>query len=378
MASVNKKIFISVGEASGDLQGAFLVREIKKINPNIDFVGVGGHQMREAGVNIFLDSTSIGVIGPWNAIPKIPRMLKMFNSVKKRLLEEKPDLTILIDSPAANMRLGRFAKQNGLKTLYYFPPSAWYSNSERVRKIACAGDYIIPVFEYNVKTYKNAGLKFNYFGHPLIDIVLERLSNIKDDLKLDPEKINIAFLPGSRIQEIDSLMPVFVNTMKLMSHKKKNLHFLIPVASPHLKTRILKYIKNNSNFSYSLSYGGAYNVLRHSKAVVMASGSSTLEATIAGVPMTVVYKLAWPDWIIGKIFIKVPFFALPNLMAQKKIVPELLQTDVNPNRITEEVFSMLDDTERRNKIISELEKVKISLGSVGVIKSVAEFTCQKI
>ena len=374
--TVNKKVFISVGEASGDLQGAFLVREIKKINPNIDFIGAGGHRMREEGVDIFLDSTSIGVIGPWNAIPKIPKMLNMFNAVKQRLLEEQPDLTILIDSPAANMRLGCFAKKNGLKTLYYFPPSAWYSCSERVRKIACAGDYIVPVFEYNVKTYQNAGLNFNYFGHPLVDIVSEKLSSIKDDLKLDPGKTNIAFLPGSRLQEIDSLMPVFIKTMKFMNRERKNLHFLIPIAFPHLKKRILRYLKKHSDISYSVSSGGAYNVLRHSRAVVMASGSSTIEASIAGVPMTVVYKLAWPDWIIGKIFVKVPFFALPNLIVQKKIVPELLQTEVNPKRITREVFSVIDDNEKRAQMISDLDEVKKSLGVPGVIKSVAEFISQ--
>ena len=370
-----KKVFVFVGEASGDLQGAFLVREIKKIRQDIKFVGAGGHSMRSEGVDVFLDSTSMGVIGPWNAIPKIPQMLSMFNKAKKKLLEDKPDLTILIDSPAANMRLGKFAKLNGLRTLYFFPPSAWYSSTERVKNIANAGDYIIPVFEYNVKTYKKAGLEFNYFGHPLVDIVSEKMSCSSQDLSLDPSKINIAFLPGSRLQEIDSLLPVFVKTMKYMTSKRDNLHFLIPAAFPHVEKRISRYLKKSQGLSYTICQGGAYNVFKHSKFAVMASGSATLEAAIAGVPMVVVYKLAWPDWLIGKMFVKVPFFALPNLIVQKKIVPEFLQNEVNPKRIANEVFSVLDDSNKREDILKNLQDVKNSLGTGGVIKKLAEFVC---
>ncbi len=371
-----KKVFILAGEASADLQGAFLVREIKKNKTDVVFSGVGGCRMREEGVNIFQDTSSIGVIGPWNAIPKMPLMIKMFNQVKRELISFKPDLTILIDSPAANMRMGRFARENGFKTLYYFPPSAWYACTERVCKISQVADYIVPVFEYNTRTYTKAGLPFYYFGHPLVDIVAEKLacSGSRKDC-FPPDKINIAFLPGSRLQEIDSLMPAFVGTMKLMASQRNNLHFLIPVAFPHVKQRISKYLKSDPGISFSLVDGGAYEVLKYSRAAVMASGSATLEASIAGVPMVVVYKLAWPDWIIGKMFINVPFFALPNLVVQKKIVPELLQTEVNPERLAKELFEITDDTDKRTRMIADLQDVRRSLGESGVIKSVSSLIC---
>ncbi len=369
-----KKIFILAAEASGDLQGAFLIREIKKINSDIIFGGVGGPRLREQGAQIWYDAAIFGCIGPWNAIPKIPMFLSFIAGIKRKILEWSPDLIILIDSPAINMRIGKFAKQKGFKTVYYFPPSAWYSSAKRVTNISQAADYIIPVFDFTVATYEKAGVKYRFFGHPLRDIVEEKLSLIPSDSSLPFGKVYIALLPGSRKQEINALMPVFLQLMQILDRERGNFHFLIPVALPLAKPLIMKFLKKISQTKYTLIEDGAYSAFKKADIAVMASGSATLEAAIAAVPMIVVYKLAWPDWILGKLFVKVPFFALPNLIMQRQIVPELLQEQVNPERLADEVLKNIsNDAGCRDKMLSDLKEIKESLGRGDALPAIAKF-----
>lgn len=369
---MQKRILILAGEASGDLQGAFLIKELKKLNDNFVVSGIGGRLLKETGADILYDTTSLGVVGPWNAISKIPYMLKIFSDIKKYLLDYRPDLVLMIDSPALNMRMGKFAKAHGFKTLYFFPPSAWYPSVERVRKVASVADYIIPVFDYNVKTYESSGVPYYCFGHPIVDVVAAKMKE-QGPIDLPEDKIFVAFLPGSRFQEIKSLMKVFIKAMRKIFFVKKDVFFLIPAASKDIRLLIEKDLKSVCDIPYKILDGGGYGALKHSSAAVVASGTATLEASVIGVPMVVVYKLAWPDWIIGKLFVKVPYFALPNLILQKRAVCELLQTQVTPERLLKEVLSILDDSSKRAEILSYLLEVRKTLGEPGSMAKIASF-----
>lgn len=368
-----KKVFILAGEASGDLQGAFLVKELKKLRGDIEFAGIGGRLLKEEGVDVICDTTCLGVVGPWNAILKLPFLFWKVEELKRWLLDYRPDLLVMIDSPALNMRMGKFARAHGIETLYYFPPSAWYRNSERAAKISAVSSYLVPVFDYQVKTFEEAGVPFRHFGHPILDVVAEKLRTM-GGLDLPEGRKIVAFLPGSRPQEVNSLMKVYIRTMRAMLLKRSDLFFLIPASSPDMKALIERYMAPCSDIPFRIVEGGSYLALSHASAAVTASGTATLEASVLGVPMTVVYKLAWPDWILGKlIMIKVPMFALPNLVLQKKSVPELLQTEVNPERIMDEVFRVLDDSPERTKMLETLAAIKRSLGEEGAVRRIAEY-----
>ncbi len=365
---MSKKIMIMAGEASGDLQGAALASMLYSMRPSYVISGVGGPRMREKGVTIIEDSSGYGIIGPWHAIKKIPTLLALVKRIKQAILREMPDLLILIDSPAVNVRLARFAKEHGITTLYFFPPSAWYPNVERAQSIARIADYIVPAFAYSVNTYKNAGVKVNYFGHPLVDMLEMKASReeVLARLGLDKSKEYVGILPGSREQEISSLLPVMLDTAKALQEENQNLEFLLPVAAETLKP-LVQRILNNSQASVRMLDGCSHDVMRASRLIMMASGSASLEAAIYGTPMIILYKLAWPDWCIGKLFIKVPFIALPNLIAERKVVPELMQMEVNPSAILEEVRDLLGDTPKRQTMLDDLREVRARLGEPGTV-----------
>lgn len=365
---MSKKIMIMAGEASGDLQGAALAGMLFSMRPSYEISGVGGPRMREKGVRIIEDSSGFGIIGPWHAIRKIPSLLALVKRVKQAIVSERPDLLILIDSPAVNVRLARFAKEHGIATLYFFPPSAWYPNAERAQKIARIADYIVPAFSYSVNTYRSAGVNVNYFGHPLVDMLEMKGSReeICTRLGLDAGRDYVGILPGSREQEISSLLPVMLDTAKALLEENGNLEFLLPVAAETLKSLVQRCLRR-SKVKVRLLDGCSHDVMRVSRLIMMASGSASLEAAIYGTPMIILYKLAWPDWCIGKLFIKVPFIALPNLIAERKVVPELMQLDVNPSTIVGEIRDLLADTPKRQAMLDDLRDVRSRLGEPGKV-----------
>ncbi|MDQ7824786.1 MAG: lipid-A-disaccharide synthase [Candidatus Eremiobacteraeota bacterium] len=371
---MSKKIMVLAGEASGDLQGAHLAATIRHLKPSYKFFGIGGARMKSKGVMIFEESTSWGIIGPWHALGKIPFLLGLVKRVKAIILKERPDLLILIDTPSINMRIARFAHDHGVKTLYFFPPSAWFPSVERVKKIARVSDYLVPAFTYTVKTYRRAGIPVNYFGHPLVDML--EVKGERDELVarlgLPPGKDYVALMPGSRHQEIVSLLPVLVKTKELLMKERKNLHFILPMALP-LYRPLIEGLTAPHMEGLTLAEGNAHEVMKLSRCILMASGSASLEAAILGVPMVVLYKLAWPDWCIGKLLIKVPHISLPNLILQKRVVPELVQLEVNPRRIAAECLPLIDETPGRRMMLEALLEVRLDLGSPGVTKNIAQF-----
>jgi len=372
-----KKIMILAGEASGDLQGAHLTQMVRRFNPDFTFTGVGGPLMREQGVELMDESSAWGIIGPWHAIRKLPFLLGLVERLKKAIVKERPDLLVLIDSPAINMRMARFARERGIRTLYFFPPSAWYPSVERVRKIACVSDYIIPAFSYSVQTYLRAGIEVNYFGHPLIDMIDtgQGMDGSLARLGLSEDVPYIGIFPGSREQEVTSLMPVLVDTMHRLREARPGVEFLLPVAARPLRRCIEASLnsRRGDRLPVHLYDGLSHEVMKVSRLILMASGSASLEAAIFGIPMMILYKLAWPDWCIGKLFIKVPFIALPNLIVQRKVVPELIQMDANATRIVHEALPLFDDAPERRKMIEDLKEVKNLLGTPGVLERIGQF-----
>lgn len=371
---------IFAGEASGDLQGARLARALKHFDNSIQFSGVGGVKMKEEGIDILFDSTTFGVIGAIEGLLKLPVLINLYNKTKKALIETNPDLVVFIDTPAFNMRLARVTGERGIKSVYYFPPSAWSGSVKRAREIADTVDCVITTFKFTADTYKRGNIKHQYFGHPLKDVIKEitgEKEKTLDELGLKPGYRYIALLPGSRSQEIHFVLPIILESAIKLHKKIKDLYFLIPVASPLLREKIEKKVKK-VDIPIKLYSGMATRIMSISDLVIMASGSAALEASVLEVPMIITYKLRWLDWKLVKRFVKLKWCGLPNLILEKEVVPELLQEQATPENICKWSEDLLLDKEKRSKMIDNLKEINKSLGEPGVTDRVARYIWETI
>lgn len=374
---MSKKIAILAGEASGDLTGASLVRALKNKIPEIDIFGTGGHRMKDAGVRLIYDTTSLGLIGIWESLGKIPILFRLMNNLKKVLAEENPDAVVFVDTPSLNLRLARFAKSIGLKTIYYFPPSAWSTEVERARNIAKCVDKIVPAFSFTAEVYKKAGIKADYFGHPLVDLLdgSPKGENILKELNLANANPVIGLMPGSRMQEVRTLLPPMLKAAEKIKEALPGTEFILPVALP----AFFSYIKERAKAStvpVHLIQGSAQEVMRVSRLLIMASGSASLEAACFQIPMILLYRLSRPDWFLASLLVKLPYAGLPNLILKKKVVPELLQNQVTPEAISSLALELLNNDEKRNAMIGDLKKVRENLGNPGVVEKVANLVLE--
>ncbi|MBI2251846.1 MAG: lipid-A-disaccharide synthase [Armatimonadetes bacterium] len=344
------KIFIISAEVSGDVQGAQLAIALKKEIPNLEVSGIGGIRMQNSGVKLLFNSSNWGAIGFIEAFKKIPGLLFKLLKIKKHILTLNPNLVIFIDAPAINLRLAEFTKKNKIKSLYFFPPSAWSENLKKARYIAGLVDYIVPVFPFTVNTYKKAGIKVYYFGHPLID----RLNNVNKNklnhklANLPEDCIPIGIFPGSRAQEIKFLLPIILKSAHLIIKKLPKAHFILPLASINLKNLIYKFTENN-HLPLTI-VNSPLDAMKIAKLLILASGSASLEAAYFLNPMIILYKLHYLDYFFSKLWVKIPFMGLPNLIYGEEIVPELLQKKANPVKISKLALKILNNEEEQIKI----------------------------
>ncbi|MCE1248167.1 MAG: lipid-A-disaccharide synthase [Firmicutes bacterium] len=368
-----KKVMIFAGEASGDLQGARLAAALRKYEPDLIFSGVGGPRMKAEGIDILFDSTAFGVIGAVEGILKLPQLIHLFYKAKQGLIDFNPDLAILIDTPAFNMRFAKVCRERGIKTVYYFPPSAWSGSVKRAAEIAGKVDMVVNTFKFTADTYDKGKINHSFFGHPLIDVI-EDITGTREDvikeLKLKEGIRYVALLPGSRSQEIRLLLPVLLDSARELHKRIPGLQFLLPIAAPVLKKKIEKLTKN-ADFPLTVYDGKATKIMSVSELAIMASGSASLEAAVLGVPTILTYKLLWLDWRIIKRFVKLRWCGLPNLMLERDVVPELIQHDASVENICRWAEDLLQNEEKRSKMIKDLNEVKKSLGEPGVTDRVA-------
>jgi lipid-A-disaccharide synthase len=370
-----KKVMIFAGEASGDLQGAMLVRELRKIDPDIQFSGFGGIRMEEEGVKLFFDPTALGVIGLVDALKIIPKLMSIFKQGKKCFLETRPDLAIFIDTPAFNMRFAKLAKKEGIRSVYYFPPSAWSGSEKRAKEIASSVDLVVNTFKFSANTYDKAGIRHFYTGHPLLDYAdpwkkMDRQEILKG-LDLPADRSYIALMPGSRNQELKYILSLMVEVGSRLWTKFPDIHFIVPVASPILRQRIEKAF-SKASYPVTLFDKRSSEIMAASELVIMASGSAALEACILEKPMIITYRLSPLDYRLIKLFVKLKWAGLPNLILQKDIIPELLQHDATTDNICRWAEELLQDGDKRRKMVADLREVTESLGSPGVVARVAQ------
>lgn len=364
-------MLIVAGEASGDLHGSNLIKSLKERDPSLVFYGIGGEKMRGAGLNAVADSRELAVVGISEVILKLGKLYAAFNKLKKALDERRPDVVVLIDYPDFNLYVAKEAKKRKIPVIYYISPQVWAWRRGRVKKIARLVDKMLVVFPFEVDIYQKAGIDVEYVGHPLSATVSSRLS--KDDAKASlgmAQCQSVALLPGSRRHEVARLLPVMIAAASLIKKEMPDIQFVLPAADTIEDNFIKSFI--HDNIQIRIVRGGCYEALRASDAALVASGTATLETALMGVPMVIVYKFSFLTAIFGRLFVHIDDVGLPNIVAGRRIVPELIQEEATPSALAENILRILKDRDTREKMVYELKEVKNKIGNVDASRRAAE------
>ncbi len=350
-------IGIVAGEASGDLLGSHLIRALKKHRPDLDFVGIAGPKMISEGAVSLFPIEKLSVRGYVEVLKHLPGLLKIRKQVFKSILNSRPDLFIGIDAPDFNFALERKLKRKGIKTIHYVSPSIWAWRKGRIGKIRRAVSHVLALFPFEPAIYQDAGIPVSYVGHPLADIIpIEpNKSNAREQLKLKSHQLVIAMLPGSRQSEVQQLADLFVKTAKHMLDVMPDIQFLVPLITRETRKIFEQAIYDNQGeeqLPIQILFGHAHLAMEAADAVIVASGTATLEAALYKRPMVITYRMPWLSWQILKRMNYLPYVGLPNVLAGRFVVPELLQHEATPGKIADAALKLLGD----KPLIEEIRK----------------------
>jgi len=361
------------GEASGDLHGAALARELLRLYPGLVLEGIGGERMQEAGVRLRYYASGLSVVGGWEVVGRLRALAQAFVRVRKILLQERPDLCILIDHPDFNLLVARVAKRAGIPVLYFISPQVWAWRRGRIKTLKRLVKKMLLIFPFEEELYREAGLDASFVGHPLLDrlgAVASREEAMRI-LELDGKGVVVGLLPGSRLEELRRHLPIMLQAGERIFASLSNIQFVVALADA-LPFEEAEAILQDTKLPLKLVKGKTYEVMQASDLLIVASGTATLEAALLGVPMIIIYRLSLPSYILGRLLVRVPYIGMANLVAGRKIVPELLQGEANPGRIAALGLKLLTSPERLQGIRAELERVKAKLGTPGASTRAAQ------
>ncbi len=364
---------IVTGETSGELYGSLLAVSLKKRQPGIRIIGIGGERMKEAGVELVSGISS--AFGLAEAVSSISRIKEAFRKAVEALTRNKPSVLVLIDYPDFNLRLAGEAKKYGIKILYYVSPQVWAWRKRRIKKIAGLAERMAVILPFEEKIYKDTGLACEFVGHPVFDEIQELKAdknNIKRELGLKEDVPVLSLLPGSRPHEIDNLLPVLPDVLKEFKKEFKGYQFCIPFAP---NTDINKYetiIDGLRSEGAVINKGESLKALYAADMAVIASGTATLQAVLLGVPIVVIYKLFPLTYWIAKLIVKVKYASLVNILSGKEVVKELFQSDVTAKNIMNEIRKIVSDESYRDKMLRAYDIVRTMFSGKKASERVAE------
>jgi len=356
-------IYVVAGEASGDARGAELLEALRKHLPSVHILGAGGPKMQALAQGPFLEWTAEAVVGLWDVLKKYGYFKTQFNRMLEEIAAHNPDALLLIDYPGFNLRLAKAAKARhpGLKTIFYISPQVWAWNRGRIPKMARYLDLMLCIFPFEKALYEASGLRTEFVGHPMLDT----LAPLKTDVSRDP--LLVGLFPGSRDREVKKLFPVFLGAARILAQKIPGVRFEAPAANPRVAAWMLDYMKAQGfdpNFC-RIGRDRFYPLAQEAAAWVVCSGTATLEAAYFGLPMVISYKVAPLTWMAGKLLVKIPFLGMPNVLAGKSIVPELLQGNATPQNIADALGNLLSHAEARTLQQQAFKDIVASLGERG-------------
>ena len=381
------RIFISAGEVSGDLHGAALARALTAQAPSITLDGLGSTQMRASGVHLLADPASRSTMGFIEPLAHVPYFLSLFRNARRYLRKKKPDAVVLIDFQGINLPLAKAARKLGVPTVYYIPPQEWiWGTKKGAQAVVDHSDLILSVFKPEADFYERLGGKVQFIGHPLLDIIEE--SKTRRSAGLAPNgssspvipaeagiqagegSYGIALFPGSRKQEVASLLPVMLRIAAAFPEHR----YIVVAASPTIRAQIEKLLTLSPSQKIEIKDGDPYSLMSAADLIITASGTTTLEAACLHAPMVVLYKLSALSYFVAKhiLKVKIPHIALPNILAQRRVVPEFILNETTESTVLQTVRELLQDSAKRAAMARELKSVSALLGAPGATQRAAE------
>ncbi len=358
MSQPAKTIVLVAGEASGDLLGSHLIAAIKELRPDVRFIGIGGPKMQAAGMEILFPMEKLAVNGYVEVLKHLPEILGIRRKLRAQLVAEPPDLFIGVDAPDFNFPLEIALKKRGIPVVHYVSPSIWAWRGERVRKIKRAVNHMLALFPFEAPLYEEAGVPVTYVGHPLADLLpmTPDRAAMREQMRLNNGRGPVfAFLPGSRQGEVRRLAQTYIETAKLIWQKVPGARFLVPLASR--ETRIIfenmVWKLEAQELPITLLFGHAHDAMIAADGVLVASGTATLEAALLKRPMVITYKVPRLTYRMMKRKAYLPYVGLPNVLAGKFVVPELLQDDATPENLAQALLNAVNNKEA----VADLEDI---------------------
>ena len=366
------RILISAGEASGDIHAAAVAAAIKQLEPEAEVFGMGGEALRQAGAEVLFDIKDHGVMGFVEVVRKLPDLFQLKDDFEKLMDERKPDCLITVDYPGFNMKLAKLAHDKGIPVVSYIAPSAWAWNKGRAKKVAKIVDKVACIFPFEYDVYKEAGAAVEFVGHPLVDIVhptMERTA-AENWAGKQPGRKLILLMPGSRLMEIEKSLPVLLEAAKLIKHQLPEVDFILPRAGTIPVELLQKHIAR-SGVAVKLTEGHNYDLFSIADLALATSGTVTLEAALCGLGSVIVYRTSPVTYFIARMVVNIPHIGLPNIVAGREVLPELLQGDFTPEKVAQEAVKLMEPA-RHAQLQQDLAYVKERLGGSGAVQRVAE------
>ena len=362
---------LSAGEASGDLHGATLCRALAQLSPGLRLCGMGGSRMAAAGMELIADPTGHAVVGTSEAIARIPRLYRAYRALLTRLRQERPQALVVIDFPEFNLWLARQAQRAGVPVIYFIPPQLWAWRRGRIRQMARRVSRVLAVLPFEQELYERAGVPVEFVGHPLLDVLPLDLTRdgARGRLGLDPAKTVVGLLPGSRREEVARLLPPMLTAASRLAAAGAAQRFLLglaPTVERGFVNSILKPAEDAGAPRIHVQEGRTHEVMACADVVLIASGTATLEAALLGVPMVVCYRVSRLTEVVARMLVRVPWAGLPNLVAGRLIVPEILQDVVTGQRLATEALKLLDDPVAATAQRAAFKDLRARLGEPGV------------
>ena len=367
--TTGRLIMMSAGEASGDLHGATVCRALKRLDPHLRIVGMGGSRMKAEGMEVLVDPTAHAGVGTSEVLGRIPSLFRAYRLLVRTLRRDRPQALVVIDFPEFNLRLARQARRARVPVVYFMPPQLWAWRSGRIRQVASRVTQVIAAFPFERDLYEKAGIHVEYVGHPLLDAVPLALdkADARERLGIEASRIVVGLLPGSRREEVENLLPPMLEAATRLAGSDGKRTFVLGLAPTVSRTTIDEFIERVAAAPpVSVVEGLTHEVMAAADVLLVASGTATLEAALLGTPMVVCYRVSRLTEVVGRLLKQIPWISLPNIVARRTVVPEILQADVTGARLAVEAELLLQDAPFATAQRASFKDLRERLGEPGV------------
>ncbi len=376
---MTRSVLLIAGEISGDMHAAGLVRAVRARDPGAQFFGIGGDELRAAGMETVYDIRQMAVLGLSEVLQRYGFFRRVFREMVRLAEARRPDLVVLVDYPGFNLRFAARMKRLGIKVVYYICPQVWAWHRSRIPKMARLVDRLLVIFPFEPQVFSGTGLRVDFVGHPLVDISREALAEPLKDL---PWKsgARVALLPGSRRQEVERILPVMWQAAGRLERRIAPASFLVAAPSPEIAALARGMLAglDGGPAQTEIVTGDTRQILRQARGAMVASGTATIETACMGCPMIVVYKTSSLTYLLGRQLVRVPYLGMVNLVAGRELCPEFIQGKATPDALAAAVEPLVADTPQRAAMISGLAEVRKALGEPGGSERAAEIVLQEL